>query len=81
MIYLLIYDRTARSVLALEEFRESDTARSDAERAALEERYRQREDVEVVTLTSDSRETLRRTHGRYFLTDAEIVAEIERRIA
>jgi hypothetical protein len=81
MIYVIVYDRTARSILSLDEFLERDTATSDAARIELEQQHRGRNDIEVVTLTSDSRDILRRTHSRYFFTDEEIIAAVERQIA
>ena len=76
--YLLIYDPAAGELIAEVEF--------DDSRAALRERFRvEREgswesrrlgrDVEVVVIGTDSRETLRWTHARYFQTAAEMARE------
>ena len=78
MIYVLHYDRALRETLTLDEFPEADVARADARRADLETQFRERTGQEIVTLTSANLATLRMTHSRYFLTDDEIVAAVER---
>lgn len=81
MIFILNYDRSQRRILSLDEFNDDEVAQADALRAKLEEQFRARNDVEIVTLGSANLATLRITHGRYFLTGEELVAVIEQLIA
>jgi hypothetical protein len=81
MIYVLHYDRKLAQTISIDEFDESAVARADDFREQLEKQYRERHDVEIVTLTSASLDTLRMTHSRYFLTDDELVSALERLIA
>jgi hypothetical protein len=81
MIFVLHYDRELAQTVSIDEFAEDDVARADAFRERLEDRFREQKGVEIVTLTSASRDTLRMTHSRYFLTDDELVSALERLIA
>jgi len=40
------------------------------------ERLPEYADMEIVVLSADSEATLRETHGRYFLTDAELIERL-----
>jgi hypothetical protein len=68
--FLVVFDRPQGRVLREEAY--------DDERAALAERFRTEKlhrgnpDVEVVVLSAESREALRRTHARYFMTISEL---------
>jgi len=44
------------------------------------ERLPEYADMEVVVLSAKSEDTLRETHGRYFLTDAELVQRLRNSI-
>jgi hypothetical protein len=62
--FLIIYDRRHRELILEKEYPDADTAldaRFDAEREANHD-----PNVEIVVLHSDSPETLRKTHSRYF---------------
>ncbi|HEV3089405.1 MAG TPA: hypothetical protein VGX96_19530 [Candidatus Elarobacter sp.] len=81
MTFVLVYDRSDRRILALDDFPDRDPLAADVARDVLEERYRGRNDIEVVTLVSSDRDTLRRTHARYFCTGEELLSNLEKRIA
>ena len=69
MTYILLtYNRTADRV-AVEPFTELESAAAELERATLAKRPTD----EVVLFYTDSIETLRRTHSRYFFTEREMV--------
>jgi hypothetical protein len=65
--FLLVYDRKAGALLDERAF----DSRSGALKARfeVEKRYRdEQNNIEVVVVGASSREALKRTHGRYFLT-------------
>ena len=70
--FLVVFDRARGVVLREEAFEDH--------RAALKERFRterlhpRESDIEVVVLSADSHESLRRTHARYFLTLSELAS-------
>ncbi len=64
--YLVIYEVAAQSVKVMT-FDDYDEA--VAEYARLEEGLREQNDREVVLLSADSIETIKRTHSSYFQTD------------
>lgn len=72
--FLIAYRRSAGRIVRLVGFgaglhRDAIEACFDAERE-----FRDDRDVEVVVLHADSLETVKRTHGRYFLGEALDVA-------
>ena len=68
--FLLIYDRDAGRLVRQEQY--GSSAEAMQARFAAEREFAGQEQVEVVALTAESEEALRRTHGRYFLTLAEL---------
>ncbi len=71
--FVLIYDRSLRHLVELEEFSESDytsaeTYRSSAQLRALRDKL----DQDIVLFQAVSREALMRTHGSYFLSEREL---------
>lgn len=64
--FLIIYDRRAGELRELEEF--DSSSRDEALRVRFERETEERgnPDIEVVMLGSPSRETLEKTHTRYF---------------
>lgn len=70
--WLIIYNRREGRLLSCDPFEDS--------RAALAERFRlecdAHPDVEIVVLGADSLETLKVTHGRYFMTAAEMAGRV-----
>jgi hypothetical protein len=75
--FLITYD-IARKQAHVDEFGE-DTERALDAYSAAERRHRGDEHIEVVLLGSDSLETLKRTHGRYFGLGDDHADEIVRR--
>jgi hypothetical protein len=72
--FVLIYDRSRRELLDVQQFEDTDRASADtfrlqAQRKALDERL----DQEIVLFQAQSREALERTHGSYFLSIHELL--------
>lgn len=79
MIFLVEYERARGRLVKLTEFLDSDLAKAEASRLALEiDLSRQRIDREVVLLQAKNRDALRRTHQRYFDTASDIVRSTRR---
>jgi hypothetical protein len=72
--FLLIYDRPAGRLLRQEQF--DTSAEAMQARFAAEREYAGQRRIEVVVLSADSEEALRRTHGRYFLSLSELADRI-----
>lgn len=68
--FVLIYDRRAGQLVRQEEHVSSQDAMRARFKAEVE--FEDQPDIEVVALDAASEEELRRTHGRYFLTLAEL---------
>jgi vacuolar-type H+-ATPase subunit F/Vma7 len=62
--FLLVYDLGAQRLIEQQEFGDGDEA--SAAYAALERRYKDRDDLEIVLVGADSIETIKRTHAHYF---------------
>ena len=73
--FLVVYDQRAGSLVSIEEFEERQREIASRARATLEEQHRESPEIEVVVLGSSSRETLMRTHGRYFKSIGELARE------
>lgn len=73
--FVLVFDRRRGELLQEEEFADSQEALRS--RFDLEGRYRDSPDIEVVVLGAQSRDALRRTHGRYYKTVANILREAD----
>ena len=73
MRFLLVYRRSTGIVVLREVFRD-DEAKALARRFELEAKEKDDPDVEIVLLTADSEEALRRTHSRYFKTTTELAS-------
>lgn len=74
--FLIVYDRPAGKILEFKEFRESEAAAASAARLEAEKRTRAQPHIEVVVLDSDSLQTIKRTHARYFKTLPELLREM-----
>jgi hypothetical protein len=74
--FLVTYNRRTGDVDVREYVGERGRSEALAERVAVE-RTRTTHDVEVVVLSADSVEELRRTHGRYFKSAAELLAGLD----
>ena len=73
MLFLIEYDRSRGSIVQVREF--DDNSRGIAEDARLDlelDLNRQGVEHEIVLLDAPSEEALRRTHGRYFESVAEL---------
>lgn len=76
--FVLIYDRTDQTLLDLHEFAEqertqADAFRLDAQRHALREAL----DQEIVLFQAESKESLKHSHGSYFLSESELLERIK----
>jgi hypothetical protein len=71
--FLLAYDRVRGEILVDREYTADARDRALVARAELIERLTD-PNVEVVLLGADSREDLRKTHGRYFMSLREAAA-------
>jgi len=69
--FLIVFDRAHGRLLREEVFEDNRDALQERFRA---ERLHRADDVEVVVLTADSEEALRRTHARYFNSLSELAA-------
>jgi len=77
MFFLLEYDRPSGKLLSLREFHDDDMALASQECFELERRLLARHDArEVVLLQSESLDSLKITHKRYFATLEEILLGI-----
>lgn len=74
MHVVLVYQREQARLLLQESYDSSDTAMR--RRFALE-RMPEYADMEIVVLSAKSVETLHQTHGRYFLTSAELTQKLQ----
>lgn len=72
--FLLVFDRPQGRVLREEEFEDDRAAL--AERIRTEKLHRGNPDIEVVVLGAESRDALRRTHARYFMTISELASAV-----
>lgn len=64
--FVIVFHRPRGEILELVAFGDSERDVALKELFEREERYRGQQDVEVVMLGSDSVETLKTTHARYF---------------
>lgn len=64
--FVIVFDRPRGEILEMVEFPATEREIALKELFEREDRFRGRHDIEVVMLGSDSVETLKLTHGRYF---------------
>jgi hypothetical protein len=72
--FLLVYDQAAGKVTRLTEYSDADQDAGLQARFDLELQHRLEPNIEVVLLGARDEETLRETHGRYFKTVGELIA-------
>lgn len=72
--FLLVYDQAAGKVIRLTEYSDADQDAGLQARFDLELQHRLEPNIEVVLLGARDEETLRETHGRYFKTVGELIA-------
>lgn len=77
--FLVVFDRRQGHVLREEPFDDANEALR--ERFRTEKLNRSNPDIEVVVLSAESAEALRRTHARYFMTLGELLDRFEAREA
>ena len=74
--FLVVYDQRSATLRSLREFGEEERAAASTERFRLENAHRAEPSLEIVVLGSDSRDSLMKTHGRYFKSVGELASEI-----
>lgn len=74
--FLIVYDTAAGEILELKRFGELQRALALSKRFARELAERDRRNIEVVLLSAESEDELRRTHSRYFESSAELAESI-----
>lgn len=62
--FLLVFNRTSGELVSIEGFEEQDLATSAL--SLLERSHEDEDQIEVVLISADSIETLKKTHGHYF---------------
>lgn len=72
--FLIVYDRRAGRLLREEPYDDANDALK--ERFRVERLHRADRNLEVVVLSADSAEALRRTHARYFMTLGELAERV-----
>lgn len=70
--FLVVFDRQRGLVLREDEF--DDSGEALKERFRTEKLHRGDPNIEVVVLGAASKEALRRTHARYFMTISELAS-------
>jgi hypothetical protein len=71
--FLIAYDRRHGQVVTFQEFPDSTSALHARFQA---ERDRRSRDTEIVVLSAESEEALRRTHARYFKGVGELLSDL-----
>ena len=74
--FLIVYDTAAGEILELKRFGALQRALALSKRFARELAERDRRNIEVVLLSAESEDELRRTHSRYFESSAELAESI-----
>jgi len=74
--FLIVYDTAAGEILELKRFGVLQRALALSKRFARELAERDRRNIEVVLLSAESEDELRRTHSRYFESSAELAESI-----
>lgn len=76
MLFVVAYDRPKMALLTFESFASAATGEAGRLKLQLEQRYANREDVEVGLFESASEAVLRRTHSRYFFNIEALAANV-----
>ena len=72
--YLLVYDRPkGKLVIGPVEYAGAEREKALLRRFELEREFAAKPDYEIVVLGAESEAAIRRTHGRYFKTFAELL--------
>ncbi len=73
-LFLLVYDQLSGALGDIEVFEDSDSERALARRFALEQEHLGTPAIEVIVLSAADRESLMRTHSRYFKGVSELAS-------
>ncbi len=80
-LFLVIYDRGAHQLLAVESFGadygRAAERRAEAQHAAIAGGHSERE---IVLLEADSLDVLKRTHSRYFFNGSQLADQVKRAV-
>ena len=74
--FLIVYDISAGEIVTLKRFGERQRSLALSKRFARELVERDRRNIEVVLLSAESEDELRRTHSRYFESSAQLAESI-----
>ncbi len=72
--FLLVYDQHTGKLVQMDAFDDADRDAALEARFDLELKHRLEPNLEIVLLGARDEETLRQTHGRYFQTVGELIA-------
>ena len=75
--FLIVYDRAATRIVQLREFPGNERKLAMDERFQLERQHRDDANLEIVVLDAPDRETIEKTHGRYFKTLAQLAVSVQ----
>jgi hypothetical protein len=75
--FLLVYDRKTCKLVSMREYPHEERQRAYDDRFALELQHCENWDMEIIVITSNSREALELTHSRYFKTIGELLRDGE----
>lgn len=73
--FLLVFNRTSGELVSIDKFEEQDLAISAF--SLLERSHEDDDRIEVVLISADSVETLKKTHGHYFF-DLETILDYDK---
>ena len=73
--FLLVYRRSTATLVEIRDLG-TDGGKALAERFAIEKRERTNPDIEVVILSAQSEDILKKTHSRYFRTMAQLAHDL-----
>ena len=76
--YLIVYDRKACRLISMRVFPDDQRRLAGEERLKLELEHRLNPDMEIIVVSSTSREVLEVTHSRYFKTVGELLRDGEK---
>ena len=72
--YVLVYDQRSGTLITIEHYGSDGAPAALARRFELDREYAGNPGVEVVLLSGESEDALRRTHGRYFKSVNELLS-------
>jgi hypothetical protein len=75
--FVLVYDKPHGNLMRCEEYADDERDQALAARFNLEEIVATLPDIEVAMLGAPSLDALKRTHGRYFYTVAELLRQMQ----